>query len=101
MKDFINEFIDTYNDSYISLIMLNFIFGLAGFTLGNLTHTISKHLSKIIKYNVYIDIFIQILLCSILLSFIRLGIMWQQHIYLPGIFFITLYFNAQKYNSIL
>lgn len=101
MKDYINYFIDTYNNSYISLVILNLIFGLAGFTLGNLTHTISKHFSYKLINNVYIDIFIQILLCSILLSFIRLGIMWEHQIYLPGIFFVTLYFNAQKYNSII
>ena len=104
VNDFVNDFIDSYNDSFISLVILNLIFGLAGFTLGNLTHAISKYLSNKITYNtynVYIDIFIQILLCSILLSFIRLGVMWQHQIYLPGIFFVTLYFNAQKYNFFL
>jgi hypothetical protein len=88
--------------------MLNFIcVRLAGFTLGNLTHIISNNLSKKIIYNVYIDIFIQILLCSILLSFIRLNTMWQHQIYLPGIFLlhyilmhkniIQFYKNINKY----
>lgn len=101
MKDFINVFIESYNNSYISLITLNFIFGLSGFILGNITHKITQYLSYKIEYNVYINIFIQILLCSIVLSFIRLGTMWEHQIYLPGIIFVTLYFNAQKYSSIL
>lgn len=52
MKDFINEFIESYNNSYISLIILNFIFGLSGFILGNLTHKIIQYLSDKIEYNV-------------------------------------------------
>lgn len=101
MKDYINIFINSYNDSFISLVSLNLIFGLIGFVLGNLTNKITQYLTDKMIYNIYINIFIQILLCSIILSFIRLGALWVQHIYLPGIFFITLYFNAQKYNSIL
>ncbi len=100
MKDFINEFIYSYNDSFFSLKILNLIFGLAGFILGNLTNNISKYLYKRFNYNIHIDVIIQILLCSIFISFIRLGIMWRHQIYLPGIFFIIFYFNSQNCNYI-
>ena len=49
MKDFINDFIESYNNSYISLIILNFMFGLSGFILGNITYKITKYLNNKIQ----------------------------------------------------
>lgn len=88
----------TFDNTYIIIIKC-IVLGILGFILGIIINNFVVYFSNIFKIkNNLLQNITQITFCSIIVSLLHTSnnfIGWTLHNTIPGIFFITLLFNAQ------
>ena len=88
------------NESFTSMTTRNFVWGLIGIVFGLVINNLSKHFVDFFKIeSKNIKILIQLLFCSIALSYVHthinneFGWTWQN--VTPGLFFVSFFFGVQ------